>query len=381
MVDEMDLVSQLKEAAPLRPAAYERARATLRAAMAESGPAPEMVPVRGAAPVREEGFFLARKRRGTVGTLGKVGIGAGIGAVAAAVAIALVATSTPQPAAPGSAAQAGSSTGASTGSAAQAPTATSPLMTLAAHIQASDTSPLPGNASLVIEDKKDSAGKTVEVVYALYTDSGILYTGDDKQTLMSSIAQPMNPANNETYRWAVSARNAASGDLATARLRMINTFPNCFGLGLSPTAQKKIRANCWAAGAALRREKMGNKAPTKQPTAKEVQSEIDNTLWVACDNALSWAGGDPRIREGVLRLLSTLPEVTVANSTTAGEPTLTITGGPGLFGDGSYHEVDTVDARTGMPVSSMESGGGMAPSTQFFQFSRVTLADVKAGKF
>jgi hypothetical protein len=34
-----------------------------------------------------------------------------------------------------------------------------------------------------------------------------------------------------------------------------------------------------------------------------------------------------------------------------------------------------------MPVSSMESGGGMAPSTQFFQFSRVTLADVKAGKF
>jgi hypothetical protein len=377
-VDEMDLVSQLKEAAPLRPAAYERARATLRAAMAGSGPArrPEMVPVPGAAPVREEGFSLARKRRGTVGTLGKVGIGAGIGAVAAAVAVVLVATSTPRSAAP-----AGSSTGASTGSAAQPPTATSPLMTLAAHIQASDTSPLPGNASLVIEDKKDSAGKTVEVVYALYTDSGILYTGDGKQTLMSSITQPMNPANNETYRWAVSARNAASGDLATARLRMINTFPNCFGLGLSPTAQKKIRANCWAAGAALRREKMGDKAPTKQPTAKQVQSEIDNTLWVACDNALSWAGGDPRIREGVLRLLSTLPEVTVANSTTDGEPTLTITGGPGLFDDGSYHEVDTVDAKTGMPVSSMESGGGMAPSTQFFQFSRVTLADVKAGKF
>ena len=25
---------------------------------------------------------------------------------------------------------------------------------------------------------------------------------------MSSIAQPMNPANNETYRWAVSAREA-----------------------------------------------------------------------------------------------------------------------------------------------------------------------------
>ena len=366
MVDEMDLVGQLKAAAPLRPEAYERARATLGAAMVQAP---------GATPARGRRLSLVGGRRRTFGTAGKVGIGAGIGAAAAAVAVILVATSTPQPASPTS------QRATPTGSASQAPTATSPLMTLAAHIQASDTSPLPGNASLVIENKKDSGGKTVEVVYALYTDSGIMYTGDDKQTLMSSIAQPMNPANNETYRWAVSAREAASGDLATARLRMINTFPNCFGLGLSPAAQQKIQAKCWAAGAALRREKMGDKAPTKQPTAKEVQSEIDNTLWVACDNALSWAGGDPRIREGVLRLLSTLPEVTVANSTTDGEPTLTITGGSGLFDDGSYHEVDTIDAKTGMPVSSMESGGGMAPSTQFFQFSRVTLAGVKAGKF
>jgi hypothetical protein len=34
-----------------------------------------------------------------------------------------------------------------------------------------------------------------------------------------------------------------------------------------------------------------------------------------------------------------------------------------------------------MPISSVESGGGLATSTQTFQFSRVTVANIKAGKF
>ena len=37
-MDEMDLASRALEAAPWRPEAYERARAMLRGAMAESGP-------------------------------------------------------------------------------------------------------------------------------------------------------------------------------------------------------------------------------------------------------------------------------------------------------------------------------------------------------
>ena len=37
IVDEMDLVRQLKDAAPLRPGAYEQAQAMLRDAMAKSG--------------------------------------------------------------------------------------------------------------------------------------------------------------------------------------------------------------------------------------------------------------------------------------------------------------------------------------------------------
>ncbi len=37
MTDEMDLISELKGAEPLRPEAYQRARVVLRAAMAEPG--------------------------------------------------------------------------------------------------------------------------------------------------------------------------------------------------------------------------------------------------------------------------------------------------------------------------------------------------------
>ena len=116
------------------------------------------------------------------------------------------------------------------------------------------------------------------------------------------------------------------------------------------------------------------------PTGRVLQDDISNSLWTASTIGLSWGGGNPEIREGVLRLLSTIPQVTVKDSTTDGQPTLTITAGPALF-LGSGDQVLTVNARTGMPVSSVESGGGLATAVETDQVSRVTLADIKAGKF
>ena len=58
-VDEMDLASQALDVAPWRPEAYERARARLRGAMAESGPRPEAAPVPAVAPLRGRGFSRA----------------------------------------------------------------------------------------------------------------------------------------------------------------------------------------------------------------------------------------------------------------------------------------------------------------------------------
>lgn len=95
MTDEMDLISELKGAEPLRPEAYQRARAVLRAAMAEPGTVRVLGATSaegttmGTTPVQDRGFTPAAQRRRKIGPAGRVGIGAGVG-VAAAAAIALV---------------------------------------------------------------------------------------------------------------------------------------------------------------------------------------------------------------------------------------------------------------------------------------------------
>ena len=256
-----------------------------------------------------------------------------------------------------------------------APAVNSKLMSLAALIKAS-SGPLPGNASLVI-DTQVIGGKPMQVGYGLYTDSGDMYSGDDKQTLVAAVAQHANLADFTNAREIAAARYAAVGDLATARVRMVNALPNDFFLSFA--ARKKIWEEGAAARQVLMREK-GIKTPLKMPTGKALQDEIDNNLWTASTIALSWGAGDPKIREGVLRLVSTIPEVTVADSSTGGQPTLTITAGPAVFG-GDGEQVLTINARTGMPISSVVTGRGMPTSVETFRISRVTLADIKAGKF
>jgi len=259
--------------------------------------------------------------------------------------------------------------------ASRAPAVNSKLMSLAALIKAR-SGPLPGNASLIIE-KQVIGGKPMQVGYGLYTDSGDMYSGDDKQTLVAAVAQHANLADFTNAREIAAARYAAAGDLATARVRMVNALPNDFFLSFA--ARKKIWEEGAAARQALMREK-GIKTPLKMPTGKALQDDIDNNLWTASTIALSWGAGDPEIREGVLRLVSTIPEVTVASSATGGQPTLTITAGPAVFG-GDGEQVLTINARTGMPISSVVTGRGMPTSVETFRVSRVTLADIKAGKF
>src|SRR6202034_2833380 len=108
-------------------------------------------------------------------------------------------------------------------------------------------------------------GKGMQVVYGLYTDNGKLYSGDDKQTLMTAVAQHSNLADGADFRAMAAARYAASGDLGTARGRMVNATPNDFFLSFA--ARKKI----WEAGAAARQAVMrakGIKTPLEMPTGK-----------------------------------------------------------------------------------------------------------------
>ena len=177
-----------------------------------------------------------------------------------------------------------------------------------------------------------------------------------------------------------AARAAAAGDLATARLRMINITPNYLGLGLSPAAQQKE----WAKGLAAERGDLQGEGG--QDRAEAVHRQVraggaDNYLWIHSVDALTAGGGNPQVRAGVLRLISTISGVSVANSATGGQPTLTLTAGPEVFG-GEGSQVLTVDARTGMPIKSVVNAGPDVPvSVETYQVSRVTLSQVKAGKF
>jgi hypothetical protein len=374
-VDEMDLVSQLKDAAPPRPEAYDRARTTLRAAMAEPGPArvPELVPVPPAAPARREGFARPRNRRGIVGTWGKVGIGAGIGAVAAGVAVALVATSTPQPAAPGGSAS----------PRAKVPVVNSQLVTLAAVIKASSGN-LPGNASLVIQTDV-GAPSPGNVTYNLFTDSGAYYGANNKRGITAAVVKRDNLAGSWLNARQVvgAARYAATRDLTTARERMLNATPEQFERLLrdSPAARKALWEKEMAKARAIFRAKGVKKLPGV-PSVKTLQNDINYEIWYNSVNALTYGAGNPQVREGVLRLLSTIPEVTVANSTTSGQPTLALTAAPALMGAGLPAQVVTINARTGMPISLVNGTPGQKYySDTTFKVSRVTLAGVRAGRF
>ena len=271
-----------------------------------------------------------RRRRRLAGVTGT----AAVGAVAAVLAITLV----PQAAAPARPAS-------------QPPAAASPLMTLAARISASGVSQ-PGNASLEIL-RHIIGGQLRDTFYGLYTDSGKLYSGDGKRTLVAAIAQHANLATIYDSRVQAAARYAATGDLATARARMIDaTPPDAF---------------------------IGRAAQKKTPISQALQDQINNALWTNATYALNWAGGDSELRAGVLRLLSTISAVKVVNSTTEGQPTLTITAGTAVFG-GIGDEVLIINATTGLPVSSVSNPGASA-GVEDFQVSRVTLANIKAGKF
>jgi hypothetical protein len=355
IMDEMDLVGKLKEVPPLRPEAYERARATLRTAMGES--------VRVPAPARKKRFSWARNVRMSVA--GKVGTGL-VGA--AAVAVAVVSVTSPAP-----------DTGTPEQAAPPTTVAVSKLELLANDVKAS-TGTLSGDASLVIRTQTAPDGNPY-VTYNLYTDGGEVYVTDTREDLPGAIARHDNLAEPTDASIVAAARAAATGDIGEARDRMVNAIPNSLGVGLSPEEARRVWDEAqveWLE--TLRQKGVENPQPRPRPTGKAMQDLIDNRIWTYCFLALERGAANPEVRAGVLRLISSIPDVTVADSNTAGQPSLTITAGPALFGGDGEH-VLTVNAETGLPISSVFEQEEGPSSTETYESTRVTLADVAAGGF
>jgi hypothetical protein len=100
----------------------------------------------------------------------------------------------------------------------------------------------------------------------------------------------------------------------------------------------------------------------------------DNWVWENAQDALIAGSGDPQVRAGVLRILATVPGVTVTDGASGTRPTLVLTAGSREVGYG-YTEQLTIDADTGVPLQFIGRPTGGTPATVEYQVSRVALAN------
>jgi hypothetical protein len=374
MTDELDLVGELGSAEPLRPEAYQRARAMLRAAMADPGTVRllgaisaedttmETTSTMTTTPTRDHASSPAPQRRRGIGIAGRFGIGAGVGVAAAAAVVALflntsaTGSAVDSPAAVGPAAVDGSAAGA-------------PLLTLAGSIKT--VTPPAGDGWLVKETQVDGT-KTMQVIYTLYTDGHAIYTGNSVQDIKRAIARHQDQMKAGGYAPLLKAAIAAADSSpADGRTQMLKAAKDPL-VGLDPAAQKAEWDKEQAAAQVIIKQKGGNAKP-KPYSPQAVKRHFDNALWTYSTEALSAGDGNTQVRAGVLRLLSTISGVDVKKSTTDGKATLTITPGPEVFG-GEGGEVLTIDAKNGMLIKSVSTVPGLPQATTTYESSRVTTA-------
>ncbi|MFI6257835.1 hypothetical protein ACIBCL_17285 [Micromonospora zamorensis] len=381
MTDELDLVGALGSAEPLRPEAYQRARAVLRAAMADPG----TVRLLGAisaedttmeatstmettTTTRDHESSPAIQRRRRIGIAGRLGIGAGVGVAAAAAVVAVVLNS---PATGGIEAGKDSSAATSSSTTVDGSAERAPLMTLAGSIKT--VTPSAGDAWLVKATQVHGT-KTMQVVYTLYTDDHAIYTGNSVKDIKRAIARHQDQMTDGGYAPLLKAAVAAADSSpADGRTQMLKAAKDPL-VGLDPAAQKAVWDKQQASAQVIIKQKGGNAKP-KPYSPQAVQRHFDNALWTYSTQALSAGDGNTQVRAGVLRLLSTISGVSVKNSTTHGKATLTITASPEVFG-GEAGEVLTIDATTGMLVKDISTVPGLPQASTTYESSRVTKADL-----
>jgi hypothetical protein len=236
---------------------------------------------------------------------------------------------------------------ATTGTAAPQP----PLVQLAADLQAA---PKPsGDATLVERDQNYTTGEHV-VVWDLYGDNDTYYFAKTRDGMPAQVAGHKTQGEGVFGREVAAAEFAATGDLDTARAKMADAAGDPGSTTISKSGDKAL---------------------------------VDSWIWGDSQDALTAGAGSPTVRAGVLRLLATLPEVTVSKTSTSGQGTLTLTNTDPAVKDGpksspSYTEMLIINADTGVPVAFHGGVDPKAPGINItYDVSRVTLADVAVGKF
>lgn len=374
-VDEIDLMRQLKkDVGPVPAEASGRAKLVLRAAMAVDGPetatadmgarrhrrrsTPRALGVEVDLQMIERSGHAKRQQRAVV-----VRGGVAAGAAAAVAALALVAVSSPGHATKLPVAASSSTSLSSRPSKAPVVSkhAASPLFRLAAAVNASPTPA--GDATLVARTTALGGGKSV-TVYDLYTDNGQYYFSRTESGLAGQVNSGDNLAGGLFAREVAAAKLAATGNVRAAGEDMAAAPDPTHYI---PQTTKTTRLS----GADATK-------PGAYP-GEVVGTPYDNYVWENAQDALIAGSGDPQVRAGVLRILATLPDVTVTPGTSADRATLVLTAGTAEVGAG-YSEQLTINATTGIPVSSASGPAGrtLSPGVTY-HVSRVTTSAIAAG--
>jgi hypothetical protein len=292
------------------------------------------------------------------------GIGFGVVAVAAAAAVSVTSALPPKPAqASGAHPAQASAPAAAAGSA----STQQPLVTLAAYLAAE---PKPAGDATLVERETGTPGQASINVWDLYTDDGRYFFSQTKAGLPAQVRENNNQGAGQFGREVAAAAYAAAGDLDTAALKM------AWAADTTPVP-------AWLS------------AQVKDMSAGGLQ--IDNYVWENCEDALVAGAGNPQVRAGVLRLVSALPGITVTHGTVDGQPTLTLTAGAAELGYAgvtkptkanpkgvptgpAYQEAIIINASTGVPLGFAAGPAGQVSIAVTYVVTRVSLADIAAGK-
>jgi hypothetical protein len=110
------------------------------------------------------------------------------------------------------------------------------------------------------------------------------------------------------------------------------------------------------------------------------EQQADNEIWSNCLYALNAGAANQQVRVGVLRLLATLPQVSVTPTVTDGQSSLTLTEA-WEAPTGRAYDILVINAGTGLPIVTMtRQPDGELSGVTYYHASRITLADVAAGK-
>jgi hypothetical protein len=234
---------------------------------------------------------------------------------------------------------------------------------LAAYLAAE---PRPAGDATLVERETGAPGQASINVWDLYTDDGRYFFSRAKAGLPAQVKQGNNQGDGQFGREVAAAAYAATGNLGTAALKMAWPYPTPVPAWLRAQA-KDMKAG----------------------------RQIDNYVWENSQDALIAGSGNPQVRAGVLRLVSLLPGINVTRGSVDGQPALTISettstadlkgaaarkAGPKGGTGAAYQEAITVNASTGVPLRVTSGPAGKVTVIVSYVVTRVTLADIAAGK-